>query len=401
GTTTINTKNEIWKNDVWYHIAITCANGKTTLFLNGIEESVFEKVVKTKNVSSIKIGTKSFNAKLNDIIIYRRALSSVEINNLSKAKILHYTFNDDVGVCGIENLSMMADFDDDREGLITWSTKGGGKYEVINDPVVVGKKCWKITNQAKTAFSGIIPSNAKLCSKPLEIGKTYTLSAQIYIPGKLSGTWEFHRHVRHDGACASSCHPYTTIGGRSSFNDSTEKGVWFDFYHVLTITSGILDPSKYISCMPFITTSGSDICPTESESIYMKNYRLYEGNYNPSFKYNNKQDYIFDMSDYENNSEANLPFPIWTTDSKIGSGSYDFTNKGLIKTTGKTFNTVDALTISAIVKQTSQGASTILLKENTYRLSITDLGKICINFADATMYESATSIVINEWTFIS
>lgn len=102
----------IWSNiagittmniNTWYHVCLVRTLSTITLYLNGIQESQTTTIGGNPGNNFYigrfhDTGNYFFNGQINDVRIYDHALSQKEINDLSKAKILHYTFNKDEDV---------------------------------------------------------------------------------------------------------------------------------------------------------------------------------------------------------------------------------------------------------------------------------------------------------------
>lgn len=86
--------------NVWYHIAVVINEGKGTLYLNGSRIKAVELGSQNRAVQlclgSRYNGANPFNGYINDVRVYNHALSLLEIKELARAKVLHYTFDNDV-----------------------------------------------------------------------------------------------------------------------------------------------------------------------------------------------------------------------------------------------------------------------------------------------------------------
>lgn len=141
----------------WYHVAATFDNKEMKLFIDGQPASTPRATASVlPSLSSdtiIAIGGNSGEkgeCDINDVRIYDHALSQAEVKELSKALVVHYTFND---VCA-----------EPTTNLVIGLTKGG---RTTLDPT--GKIITTNGEDADTYFY------LKL-SKTLEAGKTYTIS---------------------------------------------------------------------------------------------------------------------------------------------------------------------------------------------------------------------------------
>jgi len=92
----------------WYHVTFTkkqgILNGNTKIYIDGVlvagavegtdtTPSIIDSIVVIGRLNAV--AGRYWNGLVNDIRIYDHALSQKEINDLVKAKVLHYTFNKD------------------------------------------------------------------------------------------------------------------------------------------------------------------------------------------------------------------------------------------------------------------------------------------------------------------
>ena len=88
------------KKETWYHIAIIYNNNTGSLYLNG-EYKGSISCGGLNCISNLFLGTRysaeyPFKGYLNDVRIYDHALSLTEVQELKKALVLHYTFEDEL-----------------------------------------------------------------------------------------------------------------------------------------------------------------------------------------------------------------------------------------------------------------------------------------------------------------
>jgi hypothetical protein len=89
--------------NTWQHISWVYVDGVLKIYINGVLDMDFPIVADTTNYfENVIIGNLIFNitnrafiGRINDFRFYDHALSQKEINDLAKAKVLHYTFNRD------------------------------------------------------------------------------------------------------------------------------------------------------------------------------------------------------------------------------------------------------------------------------------------------------------------
>jgi hypothetical protein len=92
-------------SNIWAHIVIRRnSDNKIDLFINGVGQRLFSDAAQSGTTFLNIIGNVSdgssqrFLGSLNDVRIYNHALSQKEINELAKAKVLHYVFNKDESI---------------------------------------------------------------------------------------------------------------------------------------------------------------------------------------------------------------------------------------------------------------------------------------------------------------
>lgn len=86
----------------WYHIACTLQNKAMTMYVNGTPAASKSNYTASfnpnfSNATVISIGGNSSEVgecEITDVRVYDHALSQAEVKELSKAQIIHYTFND-------------------------------------------------------------------------------------------------------------------------------------------------------------------------------------------------------------------------------------------------------------------------------------------------------------------
>lgn len=89
--------------NIWHHFVLTRKDGFVQAFLNEelIGESTYEGTIGTdthnlmfgKYATNLPVNVYPFRGMLNDVRIYDHCLTTKEISELSKAKVLHYSFN--------------------------------------------------------------------------------------------------------------------------------------------------------------------------------------------------------------------------------------------------------------------------------------------------------------------
>jgi hypothetical protein len=158
----------------WYHIVATFDNKEMKLFIDGQPASTPRATASVlPSLSSdtiIAIGGNSGEkgeCDINDVRIYDHALSQAEVKELSKALVVHYTFND---VCAEPTTNVS-------------TINGWGSYTsyfVISERTETGLKVYRPTNSTNTVLA---LSNSAVTGK-MAAGEIWTFSCYLYIDGK-------------------------------------------------------------------------------------------------------------------------------------------------------------------------------------------------------------------------
>lgn len=130
--------------DKWYHVAATFDNKEMKLFINGqpalSPQATASVLPSLSSDTIIAIGGNSSEkgeCDINDVRIYDHALSQAEVKELSKALVVHYTFNDVLAepttniIAGIQSAYGNASLETGRV-KINWSPSGGDSYFMFN-----------------------------------------------------------------------------------------------------------------------------------------------------------------------------------------------------------------------------------------------------------------------------
>ena len=105
------------ENERWYHVVTVYKDGTAYLYLDGVfVNSVVATALNQSSATNLCIGREtyasgyfSFNGDICDVRIYDHALSLAEVKELSRALVLHYTFDDDLA-CGTTNEAPISGF---------------------------------------------------------------------------------------------------------------------------------------------------------------------------------------------------------------------------------------------------------------------------------------------------
>jgi hypothetical protein len=159
----------------WYHIVFTVnkTTRKAELFINGVSKGIKDlpSAVDTYGGTfKLKINWVQgwmLDGSLNDLRIYDHALSQAEVKELSKALVVHYTFND-----------VLAEPTTNVSTINGWSSYTS--YFVISERTETGLKVYRPTNSTNTVLA---LSNSAVTGK-MAAGEIWTFSCYLYVDGK-------------------------------------------------------------------------------------------------------------------------------------------------------------------------------------------------------------------------
>jgi len=296
----------------WVHVAFTrdLKSNSFNMFINGVNvynhTGIGDLISSTSSLFRIgrdsRTGTTVTNGVIDDVKIFDHALSLKEVKELSKAKILHYTFDDfqEPTTNLIESIGNVVRCTKSGNGvLIDWTTNFGDTYFFFN-----------------------LKSGTTLTT-----GDIYTLSFDC------SGLPE-------------------------------GKVVKFAWSNVTTIVCTLQNGRNELTfAIPSVTSSFFDDIVRDAtiNNLYLYNFQLEAKNHATPFTPTIRTGLVKDISGYENNAVLDLnTTPEWTNDSRIGSGAYKF--DGTTSGIEKTGDISDIKTISMWVKsQTVPTDSRVLL----------------------------------------
>ena len=92
-----------WETGTWFHVAFTYETGKCKIYKNGVldKEYTTSIVPDFSKITKITVGRSNndisyqTDCEMNDFRIYDHCLSPMEVKELSKGLVLHYSFSDD------------------------------------------------------------------------------------------------------------------------------------------------------------------------------------------------------------------------------------------------------------------------------------------------------------------
>lgn len=159
----------------WYHIAFTVnkTTRKAELFINGVSKGIKDlpSAVDTYGGTfKLKINWVQgwmLDGSLNDLRIYDHALSVAEVKEISKALVMHYTF-DDVLSEPTTNVSTISG----------WSSYT--PYFVISERTETGLKLYR----PSSSTNNVLALNNSAVTGKMTAGDIWTFSCYLYVDGK-------------------------------------------------------------------------------------------------------------------------------------------------------------------------------------------------------------------------
>lgn len=309
----------------WHHIQFTRQNENVYLYVDGNLEQTLTTTISVI-YSNLYIGVernngnKIFTGLIDDVRFYDHQLSTKEVKELQKQKVLHYKFDDFQEPT--ENISL-------TDGSINWwlSNLTG---QVTRSTLIDNYK-YRITSTTGGSFRMNFPDGI------LVDGKTYNLSYNYSI---MDGGPDFGMTDWCD----------TTL-----FNTVTKQG-----FHS---AQGMRQ--DYTSVYKFM-----DFNISQNTIVDIWNVQLEQKDHYTPYTSSSRQGTILDQSGYENNQELQLSStPQWDSESQLGEGSYKYVkqNQQYITLPHSTINmpTLSNCTISFWRKKTESSGWLLLKGQST------------------------------------
>jgi len=288
--------SSVLDNGKWYHCVITRdSNNNLTWYLNGNKDtSRSNSYSGGTRVDTFTIGTgytgNDFNGLIDDVRIYDHALSIKEIKELSKAKVLHYKFDNFAEPT--ENLFDNPTFD----GTSGWSSSHG---EII----ALGDGVASLRRVDDTS------GNFQLSQKTsVSAGEDVTISFDCKkVEGTDIGTNSFSFGVGVWGLEPewSGSKQITSIGGG-----------WYN------ITATFPTATNSVSSA---TTGIHSMASNSTDKYHIKNIQFEKKDHATPFVDGVREGRVTDCSSQDNHADLALTTtPKWTEDGVIGGGAYEF-----------------------------------------------------------------------------
>lgn len=307
-------------NNVWNCLVLSADGTNVRVYLNGDLVTTLDQSNAIATAfgldHSLYIGsradyTNKWNGQIQDVKFYDHAFSKKEVTETSRGMVLEYTFNHN-------------GFGSNRN-LLNGSC---GKFELDNDQQQV------VTIEDDSMYAVLLPG-------------TYTLSA--YTDGAWASTAEGSPNADNDdrSSVLVSLELYTKVGDvidTRTFCDLSENGSYT--FNVNTFTTFYIGASLYGDGISHLTASiyYPKIEVGEKQTFWVppKGSEMYD-----KFKIATEED---DTSGNRMHGEISFITPIWSLNTRIFSGCYDFSNNAFIKTPELDTTELDKFTICVWAK---------------------------------------------------
>lgn len=325
--------------NITYHAVLTYRSGiGTRLYLNGVLSSTgpsigtipYNEIYGGPAIGGHGSSLYYFNGMIDDVRIYDHALSEKEIKELTKAKILHYDFDD---------------FQEPTENIVTNTNLETGWSMGYNKDIL-----WNDISPPAGVNSQVVSfvdSNGD--------GYGYWYCYENYAPQAPSTTYTISVYARTVGS-DWAINAYTADNseiGRQSTNTLVVPGdgLWhrLEFNPIFNPADSQSDSLSFY----FPSIPAEQRCWLSAPQMEAKDHAT-------PFVNGIRTGLVKDISGYENNAVLDLnTTPEWTDESRIGSGAYRFngTTEYIDKIEGNVFIEPEEITVSGWVKMDTDAST--------------------------------------------
>ncbi len=317
----------------WVHVVITKTSTEKKLFINGTLFSSTDIVptvpLNIANIYTIGVSNSDgggignyLSGNIDDYRIYDHALSEKEVKELSKAKILHYTFDEFQEPT--ENLAPYSDYSNRTYSSPYVASSWGGDSATVTyyqDGGYNNLPYKKMTKTSGGDGGSHLDDNTYFT---IEDNTTYTIS--VYMKAS--------RKVTNLNGYATCINKQSSNSYRVGINPNLDTE-WQRFYW--TYTSGVGHAGNDYMSRHIIYID--DNLPVD---IYWCGFMVEKKDHATPFTSSTRAGLVIDKSGYDNHAELELATtPQWTEDSKIGSGAYKFNGTNNLTTNQLFFDNVN------------------------------------------------------------
>lgn len=298
-TTTTSHAYSGFELNKWHHFVIIRGNGFYKTYVDGVLRgnstlSSFTSWNKGTSNFSIGSGGPSYTTSqmdLNDIRLYDHELTDMEIQEIARAKILHYTFDDMQEPTTNITTGIISNY-----GGATSYSNGTSLFQVtrVSDSIVEGPYTY-------SRYIGTINSSNNQVIWHMSYRGTADFSKTFTVSAFLRGSGTCHFTLYDDGTS------YKTSP------DFTLTNTWTKYSYTGTF-SGTYTTNHWVSLRGILDTTTVDISSLQIE----------EKPYATEFTEGTRTGRVNDYSGFFNHSDSltETNTPRWTPEAKIGTGAY-------------------------------------------------------------------------------
>jgi hypothetical protein len=330
----------------WSHISLIMDDLRIKIYVNGILSGDFTETIDVAPWTGTwfwgqrGVSTFWFSGSVDDVRVYNGLMSQFEVQELYRAKILHYNFDDfqepttNIVLPSAQTFNPVYVWEVDGSGGLTqyaWVSGHGDAGSTVTDPMGNQARVFSVSDEGFLFFD----------FNSLTSGAPHTFS--IYVRPNQDYTFR----LRWDGLFVSQFAPanvWTRISNTKTFSATTNRAL-----------VGYRDADSAAN-------------PPAGFTVAYAMPQLEAKSYATEFTRTSRTGMVQDLSGYENNSNLVLATtPRWTSNSRIGSGAYRFDGVNDFIDTEIITSTPGSLTFSAWFRTSSTNlVSQFLFTNNRY-----------------------------------
>lgn len=313
GAISRNSSTSSLSNNTWYHLCWTYDGSNIRMYINGVLDRTIAKTgVIDSSDATLYIGYSGYSTEyltgyVNDARLYDHALSQMEVYEIAKAKILHYTM-DDPEEEPTTNLIGNGDFTGGNNVDDFISGNSYGTYDIIQFANNPGGSQYVLRQR-----SGEYEVNITVASS-----KTYTMSCWVSYTNDWNGTTQ----IMHARAFSSSANHIVTNGAGTLLETRVVNGVTWE-RREQTINT----PSDSTGALSWYI--GYDSTQATVGYRYFTNLQFEEKDHSTPFVDGTRNIGSIDASGFGINGTTDISnSPEYTTTARLGSGAFDINGSG-------------------------------------------------------------------------
>jgi hypothetical protein len=380
GSQFIGIANFVFSLNTWHHLTMvlkTGPGGYGRVFLNGIQQGSTlnnpSSFVPHNNIligRAYNLSDRYWSGRINDVRVYKNAISDYQVKELAKAKIAHYTFDN------AEEESTV-NYVPDASTMPGWTP-----YDSGNDGTFVtefGTTGYNIVN--RLSWNG--------------------LYRNITVPS--TGVYTFSAWFRYFGGSAdnngATVYASGWGGGDSAVPlDKSKLGQW----QRVSMTLNVTNTSFLFFLISYGGTYGGGYSTWQVTMPQVEP----KGVATP-FVNGTRNILVFDQSGFNNNLNTVISScPRWSNDSRAGSGSFLF-NNNVITGPAPFVISIDTLTLSAWVKPVgthSDDRGIVIQQNGNYYFTVNNSQQVSVYWygtSNEGYHTTTETLPLNQWSHIA